>query len=226
MTAAILLLVLHCNPSWAAEKIPARVPPLPLLAAPLLLNSVFRHKRLADLGSKPQSLEGIYFLCLLALNHSPCSQQANISFVHSSTDDGAVSALLALATLTNFRFSWSLAFLPLSLYIYRFLCHLSSLPSLVHLLSIRAQPALSAPPSHTWDTDIWLGCSKNPRFFVKQFSKVSNIANYFSLEEYIPPFSCHTNIIHCQTSLRTKTQKLKFSPWWNFSILMNTFESY
>lgn len=170
MTAAILLLVLQCNPSWASEKIPARVSPLPLLEAPLLqAQTVSRHKRLGDLGSEPQSLEGIYYLCLLALNHPPCSQQANISLVHSSTDDGAVTALLALETLTNFSSSWSLAFLMLSFYIQGFLsllCHLSSHPSLVCLPSILAQPALPAPLSQPRDTDTWLGCSKKSRFWV------------------------------------------------------------
>lgn len=45
MTAAILLLVLQCNPSWAAEKTPARVSPLSLLQAPLLLNSCLQAQK-------------------------------------------------------------------------------------------------------------------------------------------------------------------------------------
>lgn len=184
MTAAVLLLVLQCNPSWAAEK---TLLEYLLSHCCKLLSSwtpVSRHKRLGGLGSKPQSLEGIYYLCLQALNHPPCSQQANTCLVHSSTDDGAVPALLALETLTNSSSSWSLAFLTFSLYIHGFLallCHLSSHPSPVYLPSIRAQSALPAPPSQTWDTDT-TGMQQESQGwspFAKQLSEVSKIKAIF-----------------------------------------------
>lgn len=173
------------QPSLSFWKDPCSTISSPLLEAPLLLHSVSRHKSLGDLGSEPQSLEGIYCLCPLALNHPPCSQQGNISLVHSSTDDGAVTAFLALESLTNFTSSWLLAFLTLSLYIHVFLallCHLSSHPSLVHLPSTRAQPALlaSSRPRHLigMQQKSWV---LSP--FAEQFSEVSKIASYFSLEE-------------------------------------------
>lgn len=231
MTADILLLVLQCNPSWASEKIPARVSPLPLLEAPLLqAQTVSRHKRLGDLGSEPQGLEGIYYLCLLALNHPPCSQQANISLVHSSTDDGAVTALLALETLTNFSSSWSLAFLTLSFYIHGFLSLSSVLTSISCMPAFHPGSACTpCSPEPTSGHRHLIGMQQEVRVlspFAKQSSKVSKMANYFSLEEYIlQPLSCRAEIIHFQTSLRTKTHKSDFSPQWNSSILTNVFES-